>query len=691
MFSKTGHVSSPGYLGQWAFAMDDELPLGFAREDDGNRFRTLEAAIARHDKLYHGESAPEISDWEYDQLKREYRELLRKHPAFGSRATGVGDDRRRGFRKVPHGVPMLSLGNTYNADELQTFVDRVHENVGETVSFVVEPKIDGAALSLIFKNGSLARGITRGNGQEGDDVTRNANTIVGLPHSLGSGDIPPLLEVRGEVYITLADFEEINEWRQREGLDVFANARNLAAGSLKLLDPELARQRRLRFIAYEIGSCSREFSTHGEVLHFLECCGLPTNEHRFAQTFVGIWAAVECYDRERKSRPFATDGAVVKVNERPLRDRLGAISSAPRWAMAYKYAPERVVTQLLSIELGVGRTGIVAPVANFDPVPIGGTVVRHATLHNADEIARKDIRVGDFVVLEKAGEVIPAIVGIVPDKRPPNTQPFAYPASCPACNGALKRLDGEVAYRCLNPNCPPQISRRLEHFASKQALDIDTLGPQRIGQLRDAGLLERFSDIFRLTRAALLQLPNTKEKSANTLLGAIEMAKRRPLWRLLHGLGIPHVGAQTAKLLTGQWPSIGTLMAASKEELQSCEGVGDIVAASIHSFFSDPGNRRLIAELASLGLSMGASGEESDPAEETSFFAGKSFVITGTFHAFTREELKQRIERAGGNVRGSVSTKTHALIVGENPGSKLSDAGRLGIQTIGEEQLAALF
>jgi DNA ligase (NAD+) len=675
------------------FAIGDELPLGLEQDDIWQQFRALEAAINHHDKLYYGESAPEISDWEYDQLKQKYRELLKKY-SFLPQATpvaGVGDDRRKGFRKVPHRIPMLSLGNTYNVDELHAFVDRIHGNVSKEVSFVVEPKIDGAALSLIFENGALVRGITRGNGNEGDDVTRNVNTIIGFPYSIERKGIPPLLEVRGEVYIALADFEEINAQRQREGLGVFANARNLSAGSLKLLDPKLARRRCLRFIAYEIGFCSREFSTHGEVLHFLEYCGIPTNGHRIARNFADIWEAVECYDRERKFYPFATDGAVVKVNERVLRDKLGAISSAPRWAMAYKYPPERVVTRLLSIELSVGRTGIIAPVANLDPVPICGTVIRHATLHNANEIARKDIRVGDFVVLEKAGEVIPAIVGIVRDRRPADAKPFAYPEFCPACNGPLKRLDGEVAHRCLNPNCPPQISRRLEHFASKQALNIDTLGPQRIEQLRNAGLLERFSDIFRLTKAALLQLPNTKEKSANALLEAIELSKQRPLWRLLHGLGIPHVGTQTAKLLTRQWTSMKALMAASLEELQSCEGVGNIVAGSIYSFFNDPANRELIDELAVLGLSMEDFAKKSDSADGASFFAGKNFVITGTFRAFTREELKQRIERAGGSVKGSISAKTHAVFVGENPGSKLADAEQLGILTFDEGQLIVLF
>ncbi|MDR2340786.1 MAG: NAD-dependent DNA ligase LigA [Puniceicoccales bacterium] len=672
--------------------MDNELPLGLEQDDIWQGFRNLEAAITRHDGLYYGKSSPEISDWEYDQLKKKHRELLKEYPFLRTQASAadVGDDRRKGFRKVPHRIPMLSLGNTYNADELRAFVDRVCDSCGAEVSFVVEPKIDGAALSLIFENGALVCGVTRGNGSEGDDVTHNAKTIIGLPHSIERKDFPALLEVRGEVYITLADFEEINDQRQREGLDVFANARNLAAGSLKLLDPKLTHQRRLRFVAYEIGSCSREFPKHEEVLYFLEHCGIPTNVHRVAQNFADIWSAVEYYDRERRSYKFATDGAVIKVNERALRDKLGAISSAPRWAMAYKYCPERVVTRLLSIELSVGRTGIVAPVAHLEPIPICGTIVRHATLHNANEIARKDIRVGDFVVLEKAGEVIPAIVGIVPGRRPIDARPFIYPEFCPACNDSLKRLDGEVAYRCLNPNCPPQIARRLEHFASKQALDIDTLGPQRIEQLRDARLLERFSDIFRLTKAALLQLPNTKEKSANALLEAIELGKHRQLWRLLHGLGIPHVGAQTAKLLTRRWSSMEALMAAKLDELQSCEGVGNIVASSICSFFGDPANRQLIGELAALGLSMEDSIKESNSADKASFFAGKNFVITGTFRAYTREELKQRIERAGGNVKGSVSAKTHAVLVGESPGSKLADAERLGILTLDEEQVVAL-
>ncbi|MDR1456713.1 MAG: NAD-dependent DNA ligase LigA [Puniceicoccales bacterium] len=672
--------------------MDDELPFDPEPDEIRRRFASLEMAIINHDRLYYGESLPEISDWEYDQLKKEYGELLKKYTFLRARmrTLRVGDDRKSGFRKVPHRVPMLSLGNTYNIGELEAFVQRIYDNADGAASFVIEPKIDGAALSLIFENGLLIQGITRGNGSEGDDVTRNVHTVIGLPHFIGVKDVPQLLEVRGEIYIALADFEEINEQRQRDGLDVFANARNLAAGSLKLLDPTMARGRRLRFIAYEIGACSRAFSTHEEVLRFLADCEIPTNSYRLAQKFADIWAAVEYYDRERKFYPFATDGAVIKVNEHVLRDKLGTISSAPRWAMAYKYPPERVFTRLLSIELNVGRTGIVAPVAHLEPIHICGTVVRHATLHNANEIARKGIRIGDYVILEKAGEVIPAIVGIVLERRSSDTKPFIYPEFCPACGAPLKRLDGEVAYRCLNPNCPPQISRRLEHFASKQALDIDTLGPQRIGQLRDAGLLEQFSDIFRLSKAALLQLSHIRDKSANALLEAIEIGKQRPLWRLLHGLGIPHIGVQTAKLLARRWASMDKLMAATREELRCCDGIGDIVAASVHSFFTDVANRQLIGELAELGLSMDDLVEKQNSIEGTSFFTGKNFVITGTFHAITREELRQRIEQVGGRVRESVSAKTHALIVGKNPGGKLADAERLGISKLDEGKLLTL-
>jgi DNA ligase (NAD+) len=673
--------------------MNGELSLG--QEMDGDiweQFRELDALIASHDELYYAKATPEISDWDYDQLKQKQQALLEKYPFLRNKAQvkSVGDDRRRGFAKVSHSIPMLSLANTYNASELAAFVGRVQENVAGNISFVVEPKIDGAALSLIFKEGFLVQGITRGNGQEGDDVTHNVKTIRGLPQKLIGNDTPPLLEVRGEVYIALADFERINGERQRDGVETFANARNLAAGSLKLLDPRLTRTRNLQFIAYEIGQCSQEFPTHELVLKSLELWGLPTNRHWVGETFESLWQAVESCDHERKNYPFATDGAVVKVNERALRERLGAISSSPRWAIAYKYTPESAVTQLIAIELSVGRTGIVAPVAQLEPVFLGGSTIRYATLHNANEIARKDIRIGDFVTVEKAGEVIPAIVGVVHERRAADSQPFAYPSRCPACDGPLERLEGEVAYRCLNPNCPPQICRRLEHFASKPAMNIETLGPQRIQQLRDSGLLEHFSDIFRLQKEALLQLSNTKERSATALLDAIERSKQQPLWRLLHGLGIPHVGAQTAKLLTKRWPSMDALAKATLAELQTCETVGGIVATSIYSFFRTPANCQLIEELTALGVSMGNVTVALTAKNPSSFFAEKSFVITGTLETFSREGLKEEIERRGGSIKGSVSSKIHGLIVGANPGSKLADAEQLGVCIIDEAELLNL-
>jgi DNA ligase (NAD+) len=658
------------------------------------KFHQLDRAIAHHDHLYYGESAPEISDWDYDQLKKERQALLTQFPFLQveTQTKAVGDDRRQGFRKVTHAIPMLSLANTYNQEELRAFIKRIREGVSTPVSFVVEPKIDGVALSIMFKNGHLCQGVTRGDGHEGDDVSRITDVIEVLPKQLCGNDIPKELEVRGEVYITGEDFQKINEKRQEDGLDVFANARNLAAGSLKLLDPHLAKNRCLRFIAYEIGLCSHEFKTHEDVLSSLAQWGLPVNSHWMAYDFESIWAVICRYDEERKTYAMGTDGAVIKINERNIRKQLGSIASSPRWAIAYKYTPERVKTRLLSIELSVGRTGIVAPVAHLEPVLLAGSTIRHATLHNGDEIARKDVRVGDWVILEKAGEVIPAIVAVDFDARPIDSKPFTYPSLCPACGETLRRLEGEVAYRCLNFECPPQISRRLEHFVSKKALDIEALGPQRIHQLREIGLVHHLSDIFRLTKEAFLRLPHVQEKSATAFMEAIENGKKRPFWRLLHGLGIPHVGMQMAKLLATRWQSMNNLAKASLEELAAHRGIGHVIAFSIRSFFQSDANRHLIDDLATLGVSMEDEKLPTQTEHETnvSFFHGKSFVITGTFHAFTREELREEIERRGGIVKDNISRKTNGLIVGEQPGNKKGDAQTLGIPLIYEEELNQL-
>jgi DNA ligase (NAD+) len=649
----------------------------------------LDGAIADHNRRYYRDAAPTIGDGAYDALRRKREELLRRYPALEAVAapSAVGDDRLEKFRKRAHLRPMLSLNNSYNEEELRRFVERVERVAGGTVTFAVEPKIDGAALTLVFQSGRLHYALSRGSGAEGDDVTANVGTIEGLPHAIPMEH--GVLEVRGEVHVTGKDFAELNGAREEEGLEPFANARNLAAGSLKLLDPRKARERRLRFLAYEIGEGDGKFSTHGEVLETLRAWGFPTNDFRLTSGWEEIWQAILHYDRQQQGYDFDTDGAVVKVNERELRNRLGFQATAPRWAIAYKFSPERAETVLEGIRLQVGRSGVVTPVAELRPVLLAGTTIRSATLHNADEIARKDLRIGDTVVLERAGEVIPAVVAVSLCKRPPDAQPYRYPDCCPACGGALVRIGGEVAYRCLNPDCPPQIARRLLHFSSKSALDIESLGPQRVEQLLEADLLRHFTDIFRLKLEPLLTLPRMGEKSALRLLEGIAEAKNRPLWRLIHGLGIPHVGAETAKELAQRWPSLHGLTACSAEELEDCEGIGAVVAASIHKFFQDKHNRQLIGELAELGLRV--EEERGDFAAAVAVadnpFAGKTFAITGTFSFAGREDLRQAVEARGGAVRTALSGKVDVLLAGERPGSKVGEAERLAIPTVGEDTL----
>ncbi|MDR3316627.1 MAG: NAD-dependent DNA ligase LigA [Puniceicoccales bacterium] len=650
----------------------------------------LEWEIADHDRRYYGEADPAISDGDYDALRRRLDSLLAQHPHLaGEREPRkVGDDRREKFQKRRHLLPMRSLSNTYNAEELEQFIHRVERAAGREVDFVLEPKIDGAALTLVFRDGELIYALTRGNGEEGDDVTANVLTIKNLPMKI-SAVSGGMLEVRGEVYVGREDFLRINGEREADGFGPFANARNLAAGSLKLLSSSAAASRCLRFIAYEMGFGDGSFSSHTEVLDALRLWNFPTNEGRIARGFSAIWEHIGRLGTSRRDYPFDTDGIVLKVNDRKLREKLGSQAAAPRWAIAYKFSPERAETVLEDIRLQVGRTGVVTPVAELSPVHLAGSTVRHATLHNADEIMRKDLRIGDTVVLEKAGEIIPAVVAVRKEKRPMGAVVYVYPGNCPACSTPLVRIGGEVAHRCLNPDCPPQIHRRIAHFASRGAMDINSLGPQRIEQLLQFGLIRHFSDIFRLDGERLANLPRMGEKSAQKLLDSIAPAKRRPLWRLLHGLGIPHVGAETAKLLVKKWPSMNSFMSLGEEELLACEGIGAIVAASIFNFFQDDDNRRLIGELASLGLRLEEIPETT--TAESSHFSGKKFAISGSFKEFAREELIRSIEARGGTVRSAVSVKIDALIVGDGPGSKLPEAERLGIPIIGVDVLLRWF
>jgi DNA ligase (NAD+) len=682
----------------------------------GAKYAKLLDEINLHDQLYYRENNPKITDFEYDCLKAEaehLQEILAQH-AGRILETAIGDDRIGGFETFDHLSPMMSLANTYSRDELLQFDSRLRAAVGDRkFSYAVEPKIDGIAINLIYRNGKFFRALTRGNGTSGDDVSRNIKLIENLPLRVDAE--ADEMEVRGEVYIDGSTFEAVNRLRQERGLPTFSNPRNLAAGTLKTLNPQEIADRQLRMIAYAIGHCSAKIAnSQSEVLTYLGRAGFQSQEKYWIAANVNeAWLCIGELEQLRRKFSYWTDGAVLKVNELELHNQLGATAKSPRWAIAYKFEPERATTKLRSIILQVGRTGVITPVADLESVQLSGTVVSRATLHNADEIAKKDIRIGDFVVVEKAGEIIPAIISIDLSRRDPQSKPFIFPQNCPACGSKLIRIDGEVAWRCQNACCLPQVQRRLEHFLSKEAMDIDGLGTAIVEKLVAGEKLRNLSDVYRLTFDDLANLEKCGPKIALKILGNIGQSKTRPLWRLLHGLGICGVGAQTAKLLSKKFHQIGDLMTAKAEDFEVVDGVGCKTAAAIAAFFSEPDNWNLIGELRNLGLccseghgSKNVSDLNSVARDETNFlknetssmanhgaenavpseFSEKNFVLTGTLSSLSRSEAMEAIEARGGRVTGSPSKHTHALIAGNGGGSKLAKAQSLAIDIWNEEQ-----
>jgi len=671
------------------------------------KIASLRAEVARHDERYYRQARPEISDQEYDLLKRDLAKLEAKFPD-AARAAGaetptarVGDDRAEGFVTVRHRQPMQSLDNTYSEAELREFHARLVRLLGrEDLSYVVEPKIDGLAVSLTYEKGRLVRAVTRGNGVEGDDVTANALTIQGLPRELkasAKAPVPAVIEIRGEIFMTLAEFRRINAARDEEGEERYANPRNLAAGTIKLLDPREVKERRLEIVLYGVGACEppqaggdTQSGYHARV----RAWGLPTVEKFW--TAVGIdeaWKAIGELDRLRQGFTYATDGAVVKLDSLALQREAGSTSKAPRWAMAYKYAAERAETKLLSISVQVGRTGVLTPVAELEPVVLAGSTVARATLHNRDEIARKDIRVGDFVFVEKAGEVIPAVVGVDLERRTPACVAFKFPTKCPSCGTAVVQVEGEVALRCPNYECPVQVRRRVRHFASKACVDIDGLGEAMVDLVVEKGWVSSIADIYQLKRDDLLGLGKSVEKSTDNLLAAIERSKGAELWRFIHGLGIPHIGAAAAKDLAGSFRSLEALseskfddyIGKGKESLIA--GIGTTMADAIIDHFNQPINRTLVRDLARVGVAPKAPVAK---APGRGPFLGKTFVLTGTLPSMSREEASARIEEAGGKISSSVSKKTSYVLVGSDAGSKLDKAKTLGVAVISEDELLAL-
>ncbi|AXI38270.1 DNA ligase [Bacillaceae bacterium ZC4] len=654
-----------------------------------NRVKELHKLLNQYNYEYHVLDNPSVPDAEYDRLMRELIELEEKYPELktpDSPSQRVGGAVLDAFRKVAHRVPMLSLANAFNEQDLRDFDRRVRQAVGD-VEYVVELKIDGLAVSLRYENGLFVQGSTRGDGTTGEDITENLKTIRSIPLRLKKN---LSMEVRGEAFMPKASFEKLNEERIAKGEVPFANPRNAAAGSLRQLDPKIAAKRNLDIFVYNIAELGDTgVSSHSEALDLLDELGFKTNRER--RKCKNIDEVIELLDQlleKRSQLPYDIDGVVIKVDSLRQQEALGATAKSPRWAIAYKFPAEEVVTKLLDIELAVGRTGVITPTAILEPVKVAGTTVKRASLHNEDLIREKDIKLGDFVVVKKAGDIIPEIVNVLVDRRTGNEQDFRMPSHCPECNSELVRLEGEVALRCINPKCPVQIREGLIHFVSRNAMNIEGLGERVITQLFKEGLIQDVADLYKLTKPQLLQLERMGEKSTDNLLHAIERSKENSLERLLFGLGIRYVGEKAAKILAEHFETMDRLQSATREQLINIPEIGEKMADSIATFFEQPEVKELIEELKSFGVNMMYKGPKRTNSDEgDSYFAGKTIVLTGKLAEMSRNEAKEQIEARGGKVTGSVSKKTDLVIAGEDAGSKLAKARELNIEVWDESRL----
>ncbi|MEH7438838.1 NAD-dependent DNA ligase LigA [Neobacillus drentensis] len=650
----------------------------------------LRSQLNQYGYEYYVLDQPSVSDAEYDRLMQELLELEEKFPELktpDSPSVRVGGAVLDVFEKVEHRTPMLSLGNAFNEQDLKDFDRRIRQAVGEDFSYVCELKIDGLAVSLRYEDGLFIQGATRGDGTIGEDITANLKTIQSIPLRLREN---VSLEVRGEAYMPKRSFEALNEKRAERGEELFANPRNAAAGSLRQLDPKIAASRKLDVFLYGIGNVGESgVVSHSEGLDYLDQLGFKTNkERRKCATIDEVIEYVNSWVEKRPHLPYEIDGIVIKVNSLEQQAELGTTAKSPRWAIAYKFPAEEVVTTLLDIELSIGRTGVVTPTAILAPVKVAGTTVQRASLHNEDLIREKDIKIGDQVVVKKAGDIIPEVVNVLADQRTGNEVDFHMPTHCPECESDLVRLEGEVALRCINPKCPAQIREGLIHFVSRNAMNIDGLGEKVISQLFAEKLISDVADIYKLTQEQLLALERMGEKSVSNLLKAIETSKGNSLEKLLFGLGIRHVGAKAAKTLAQVFGLMNKLADASKEELIAINEIGDKMADSIVAYFDQEEAKELLEELAAVGVNLEYKGTKPVSAEESdSIFAGKTVVLTGKLEQLSRNEAKEKIEALGGNVAGSVSKKTHLVIAGEDAGSKLTKAQELGIEVWDEEKL----
>ena len=662
-------------------------------EDPEGTINAIRDELARHNYYYYIKDNPIISDAQYDRLMRNLDALEKKYPELvtpDSPTQRIGAPLEGGFGTVEHGERMLSLQDAFSYQELKDFLTRAYKDLGmgeDEVEFVCELKIDGSAVSLVYENGLFVRGATRGDGISGEDITSNLKTIKAIPLKLfqKSGlNIPPRLEVRGEVYLAKDEFKRINTEREEEGLPTFANPRNAAAGSLRQIDPRNTAKRRLNVFIYgTVVPSGLNIVSHHEMLNYLSEVGLKVNPNiKRAAGFEEIKKYLESWEEKRKNLLYETDGVVIKVDKYSYQQKLGQTSRNPRWAIAYKFPPEEEVTRILDIKVNVGRTGTLTPVAVLDPVKVAGSTISHATLHNEDEVRRKEVMIGDWVVIHKAGDVIPEIVKVIKERRDGSQKKFSMPGRCPVCGSDVVKTEGEVALRCTSMACPAQQYERMVHFASKGAMDIEGLGPAVIEKLLDKKLITDAADIYYLRYDDIFALENFKEKSTANLLKAIEKSKQGPLSKLLFAMGIRHVGSHTADILTKIFPDLDSLMNAGYERIEVIKEIGTKIAESVVNFFRQEQNLKVIGKLREAGVNFGSAQKK---VSEKEAFAGKTFVLTGKLDGFSREQASEIIENFGGRVTSSISKSTSMVLAGEDPGSKLDDAVKLNIRVISEK------
>lgn len=660
------------------------------KKDIQLKMTELNQQLAEWAHAYYVKDAPKVEDSEYDKVYHELVSLEQEHPELISNDSitqRVGGDILSGFSKVTHKVPMMSLNNAFNKNDLIDFENRIKKLTSMPINYMVELKIDGLAINLRYENGKFIQGATRGDGVVGEDITHNLKTVKSIPLSLAK---PLTIEVRGECYMPKKSFIELNEAREAEGDNVFANPRNAAAGSLRQLDPKVAAKRNLSTFIYTVADTTGfDFNSQNDSLIELEELGLKiNNERKLCHSIDEVWDYIENFRDKRHELDYEIDGIVIKVNDFTAQEEIGYTVKAPRWAIAYKFPAEEAETVIRDIEWTVGRTGVVTPTAVMDPVQLAGTTVARASLHNVDLITEKDIRLLDHVMIHKAGDIIPEVTRVLTDKRDETSVPYEFPTHCPTCDSELERIESEVALRCMNPMCPAQIKEGLNHFVSRNAMNIDGLGPRVLEQMYDKDIIKNVADLYFVTEEELLTLDKIKEKSANNILTAISQSKNNSLEKLLFGLGIQHVGAKAAKLIAEEFGTIEQIMVAEKETINAIDMIGPVIADSIEKYFSNEEVKELVAELKRAGVNTDYLGQTAaDLASVESPFKDKVIVLTGKLTHFNRNEAKEKIEALGGKVTGSVSKKTDIIVAGEDAGSKLEKAEKLEITVWNETQM----